>query len=423
MKLWEKQSSTLNKKIEKYTVGDDYLLDQKLVKYDCLASIAHAKMLEKIGILTDSECTKLTNALQEIIKLDSTDKFVILQEDEDCHTAIEKFLVNKLGDIGKKIHTARSRNDQVQTALKLYAKEEITAILNLVDTVITVLKQIKEKYGTVKWPGFTHMRKAMPSSVGLWVDAFYESMEDNKTLLLNIYQLIDQSPLGTGAGYGVPTDIDRKFTAQQLGFHRIQNNPLYVQNSRGKFEATILHGLSQIMLDLNKIASDLLLWSMPEFGFVRLPHDLCTGSSMMPHKQNPDVLEIIRANYHKMVAYEYEVKNIIGNLISGYNRDFQLTKKPMIKGFELTKETLDVMNLVLSRLEVDKEHCKNAMTDELYATDDMYNLVKQGVPFRTAYKEISQKYEKVDRKTHTNVRGKCSARITLLTHNQYGLRG
>jgi len=423
MKLWEKQSSTLNKKIEKHTVGDDYLLDQKLVKYDCIASIAHAKMLQKIGVLTELECTKLTDALHEIITLDSTGKFVILQEDEDCHTSIEKFLVNKLGDVGKKIHTARSRNDQVQTSLRLYAKEEITETVNLADTLITVLKQIKDKYGMVEWPGFTHMRKAMPSSVGLWVDAFCESMDDNKTLLSNIYQLIDQSPLGTGAGYGVPIDIDRKFTAQLLDFHRIQNNPLYVQNSRGKFEATILHGLSQIMLDLNKMASDLLLWSMPEFGFVKLPPELCTGSSMMPHKQNPDVLEIIRASYHKMIAYEYEVKNIIGNLISGYNRDLQLTKKPMIKGFELTKETLEIMTLVLSHLEVDKEHCKKAMTDELYATENMYNLVKCGVPFRTAYKEISQKYEKVDRKKHSSARGKCVARITLLTHNQYGLRG
>jgi argininosuccinate lyase len=423
MKLWEKQSSMLNKKIEKYTVGDDYLLDQKLVKYDCCASIAHAKMLQKIGILTTLECTKLTNTLQEIITLDSTGKFVIQQEEEDCHTAIENFLVNKLGDIGKKIHTARSRNDQVQTALRLYAKGEITAILTLIDMLITALEQIKDKYGMVEWPGFTHMRKAMPSSVGLWVDAFCESMDDNKALLLNIYQLIDQSPLGTGAGYGVPIDIDRKFTAQLLDFHKIQNNPLYVQNSRGKFEATILHGLSQIMLDLNKMASDLLLWSMPEFGFVRLPPELCTGSSMMPHKQNPDVLELIRASYHQMAAYEYEVKNIIGNLISGYNRDFQLTKKPMIKGFELTKETLDIITLVLSRLEVDKEKCKKAMTDELYATENMYNLVKHGVPFRTAYKETSQKYEKVEKKIHTNTRRKCTARITLLTHNQYGLRG
>jgi len=423
MKLWEKQSYTLNKKIEKYIVGEDYLLDQKLVKYDCRASIAHAKMLQKIGILTDSECTKLTNTLQEIIALDSAGKFVILQEDEDSHTSIENYLVDKLGDIGKKIHTARSRNDQVQTALRLYAKEEITAVLASMDTLITVLEQIKDEHGMVEWPGFTHMRKAMPSSVGLWVDAFCESMKDNKTLLLNIYQLIDQSPLGTGAGYGVPIDIDRKFTAQLLDFHKIQNNPLYVQNSRGKFEATILHGLSQIMLDLNKMASDLLLWSMPEFGFVRLPPELCTGSSMMPHKQNPDVLEIIRASYHQMVAYEYEVKNVIANLISGYNRDLQLTKKPLIKGFELTKETLDIMTLVISRLEIDEEQCKKAMTEELYATEKAYDLVKHGIPFRTAYKEVSQSYEKVWKGKHTNTRGKCTARITLLTRSQYGLRG
>jgi len=423
MKLWEKQSYTLNKKIEKYIVGDDYLLDQKLVKYDCRASIAHAKMLQKIGILTASECTELTNTLQEIIVLDSAGKFVIQQEDEDCHTAIENYLVNKLGDIGKRIHTARSRNDQVQTALRLYTKEEITAILALADTLINALQQFKDKYGMVEWPGFTHMRKAMPSSVGLWTEAFCESMEDNKTLMQNIFTLIDQSPLGTGAGYGVPIEIDRKFTAQLLDFYKIQNNPLYVQNSRGKFEATILHGLGQIMLDLNKMASDLILWSIPEFGFVWLPPELYTGSSMMPHKQNPDVLELIRASYHQIVAYEYEVKNDIANLISGYNRDLQLTKKPLIGGFELTKETLDIMTLVLSRLEIDEEQCKKAMTDELYATKKVYDLVKHGVPFRTAYNEVSQSYEKVGKRKHTNTRVKCTTRITLLTRNQYGLRG
>lgn len=392
MKLWEKNYK-LNKKIEKYTVGNDYILDQKLIKYDCRASIAHAKMLQKIGILTSNECKDITYVLNEIIKLSKTGKFLIKQEDEDGHTAIEKYLVIKLGDVGKKIHTARSRNDQIQTALRLYYKDEISSTVKLLDTLVNMLDELKNKYGSIEWPGFTHMRKAMPSSVGLWSDAYVESINDNKTLLRNIYDLIDQSPLGTGAGYGIPIEVDRKLTAKLLDFKRIQNNPIYVQNSRGKFESTILHGLGQIMIDLNRMASDFLLFSMPEFGYINFPKELCTGSSIMPHKKNADVLELIRANYHKIISYEFEVKNITSNLISGYNRDVQLTKEPIMKGFEITKDSMDMIIIVIKNLQVKKDQCKKAMTEELYATEETYDLIKKGIPFRDAYKEISQKYE------------------------------
>ena len=392
MKLWEKNYK-LNKKIEKYTVGDDYILDLKLVKYDCIASIAHAKMLQKIKMLTSKECEDIINVLNEIIKLTKAGKFLIKQEDEDCHTAIEKYLVKKLDDTGKKIHTARSRNDQIQTALRLYYKDEIKFTIKLLDLLIEKLGEFKDKYGSIKWPGFTHMRKAMPSYVGLWADAFIESMKDNKKLLLGIYNLIDQSPLGTGAGYGNPCNVDRKLTANLLEFSKVQKNPIYVQNSRGKFESTILHGLGQIMLDLNKMSSDLLLFSMPEFGYMDLPNELCTGSSIMPHKKNPDALELVRANYHKIISYEFVIKNICSNLISGYNRDLQLTKKPMILGYELTKNSIDIMALIIENIQVNKDQCKKAMTEELYATEKVYTLVKKGVSFREAYKEISKEYE------------------------------
>ncbi|MCK4365154.1 MAG: argininosuccinate lyase [Thermoplasmatales archaeon] len=392
MKLWQ-QKYQLNKQIEAFTVGNDYLLDQKLVKYDCLGSIAHVKMLNKIGILDKTESDKLTMALYEIIKLDGNKAFIIKQEDEDCHTAIENFLIKKLGDCGKKIHTARSRNDQVLTALRLFYKDEIKCITELMDNLIKTLVAIKQKYGSVEIPGYTHMQKAMPSSVGLWAEAFAESMNDNKLLLLDIFKLVDQSPLGTGAGYGLPIEVDRETIAECLGFSKIQKNPIYVQNSRGKFESTILHGLSQIMFDLNKMASDLLLFSIPELGYFQLPTEFCTGSSIMPHKKNPDVLEIIRAKYHQIVAFEFEIKNNIANLISGYNRDIQLTKKPVICGFEVTKNTIQIMIKVLAQLKVNKIKCKNAMTKELYATDKVYKIIKKGVPFREAYKEISQEYE------------------------------
>ena len=402
MKLWEKNYS-LNKSVEKFTVGDDYIVDQKLVKYDCLASIVHVKMLNKIGILNSDECDKLIKALGEIIELDSKGAFVINQEDEDCHTAIENYLTKKLGGIGKKIHTARSRNDQILTALRLYYKDEIKSVVQLVESLVKSLVLFKGKYGSIELPGYTHMRKAMPSSVGLWADAFIESMSDNKTLMLNVYELVNKSPLGTGAGYGLPIEVDKKLSAELLGFSKIHNNPLYAQNSRGKFESTILHGLSQIMLDLNRIAMDLLLFSMSELGYVILPDELCTGSSIMPHKNNPDVLELIRAKYHQILAYEFEVKSIIANLISGYNRDLQLTKKPIINGFEITKDALDMVAIVLENLYVNSKECKKAMTEELYATEKAYKLIKKGIPFRDAYKEISKDYKQGYKKSMSDI--------------------
>lgn len=392
MKLWE-TNSNLNKLVEKFTVGNDYIIDQKLVKYDCKASIAHAKMLKKIGIISLKECYKLIEALNEIIELDNKGAFSIKVEEEDCHTAIENFLVKKIGTIGKKIHTARSRNDQVITALRLLYKDEIKTVNELIDSLVKPLISIKEEYDSIELPGYSHMRKAMPSSIGLWADSFIESMNDNKMLLSNLYELIDRSPLGTGAGYGTPKQVDRILLAKLLGFKKIQINPLYVQNSRGKFEASILHTLSQIMFDLNKMSSDILLFSMSEFGYFELSANLCTGSSIMPQKRNPDVLEVIRANYHLLIAYEFEVKNIISNLISGYNRDLQLTKEPVINGFELIKNNLIIMELVMKNLKVNINKCKKSMTKELYATEKAYDLVKKGVPFREAYQEISKDYE------------------------------
>ena len=392
MKLWESKTK-LNKQIESYTVGNDYLIDQKLVKYDCQGSIAHVKMLTKIGLITKQECDKIILILKEIIKKDDNRSFIIEQNDEDCHTAIENYLVKKLGDTGKKIHTARSRNDQVLTALRLYYKDEMKCVINFVDSLSKLLLSFKEKYGNIELPGYTHMRKAMPSSIGLWCDAFIESINDNKKLLQEIFELVDQSPLGTGAGYDIPIKIDRKFTSESLGFSKIQKNPIYVQNSRGKFESTILHGLSQIMLDLNKMSMDILLFSMSEFGYIKLAPEICTGSSIMPHKKNPDVLELIRANYHKIIGLEFQIKSVIANLPSGYNRDVQLTKEPIIAGFEVTKQSLNVMKIVLTYLKVNSNKCKNAMTKELYSTKTAYNLVKQGIPFRDAYQKVSNNFK------------------------------
>lgn len=389
MKLWEK-GYKLNKQIEDFTIGKDYILDQKLVRYDCLASIAHVKMLGKAGILKKNEVQKLVRELNHIILLNKKGKFRILKEQEDCHTAIENHLTKKLGELGKKIHTARSRNDQVLTVLRLYYRDELVSCKKLINELIETMEKLVRKYGKTKLPGYTHTRKAMPSSIAMWGNSFVDSMKDNLKMIDFTLQLIDQSPLGTGAGYGLPIKIDREYIAKLLGFKKLQKNPIYTQNSRGKFESTILHVLTQIMFDLNKIASDLIVFSMPELGYFELSKEICTGSSIMPQKKNPDVLEILRANYYIIISYEFQIKNIIGNLLSGYNRDLQLTKEPTTKGLEITKTSLSIMSLVFKNLRVNKEKCSKALTEDIYKTEKVYKLVKKGVPFREAYKIISK---------------------------------
>ena len=389
MKLWRK-GYKLNKQIEEFTVRDDYLLDQRLVKFDCLISIAHAKMLGRIGILNKTEIKKITQGLQKIIKLDKRKKFKIKKAEEDCHTAIENYLTKRLGKLGEKIHTGRSRNDQILGVLRLYYKEEFKKIEKLSSKYIDSIRKYLKKYGKTKIPGYTHSRKAMPSSINLWGNSFIDSMKDNLKLIESTLNIIDQSPLGGGAGYDLPIKINKQYIARSLNFKRVQNNSLYCQNSRGKFESTILHTLTQIMLDLNKIASDLIIFSMPEFGYFELPKEFCTGSSIMPQKKNPDVLELVRAKYYVVVSYEFQIKNIIGSLLSGYNRDLQLTKGPTMKGLEITKESLSIMSLILRELKINKENCKKALTKDIYTTERVYKLVKKGIPFREAYRKISE---------------------------------
>ncbi len=392
MKLWQK-AYNINKSIETFTVSNDYLLDQKLVKYDCIASIAHAKMLSKIKILQKHEAVKLVSALKHIIKLNEAGKFVIKQEDEDCHTAIENYLTAKLGDVGKKIHTARSRNDQVLTALRLFEKYELFVVKNLLsDLKTSLLKKINE-FGSIPMPGYTHMQKAMPASVKMWLGSFVYALDDDIKQLDAVIALINQSPLGSAAGFGVPVlDIDKEMTAKELGFGKVMHNPMYCQLSRGKFEAAIISVMAQIMATLNKLSTDLILFSMKEFGYVELPKEFCTGSSIMPQKKNPDVLELVRAKYHVVLGEEFKVKSMIGNLISGYNRDMQLTKEPLMNSLDVTEQCISIMALVIDGIVINKENCKKAMTAELYATEEAYKLVKQGMSFRDAYKKVGEKY-------------------------------
>jgi argininosuccinate lyase len=387
-KLWDK-GYAINASIESFTVGDDYLWDVALVQFDCLGSIAHAQMLLKIGVLTTKEFNVLKKSLCEIIALADQGAFAIKPSDEDVHTAIENYLVKQCGTIGKKIHTARSRNDQILLDMRLYMKEELINVMDGLVAFCSTLQTVAEQYSMVPMPGRTHFQKAMPSSVGLLMGAYLESMLDNAVLVSDAYKLIDQCPLGSAAGYGVNMPIDRQLVSDLLGFSKVQNNVLYVSNSRGKYESIVLSCLVQIMMDLSKIATDCIIFSAPEFGYFTLPDQLCTGSSLMPQKKNPDVLELIRARSATVLSCHMQVLEIIRGLPSGYNRDFQEIKKPLMQGLMITKQCIALCDLVIGNIHVNTNACINACTPEIFATDQALLLVQQGVPFREAYKKIA----------------------------------
>ncbi|MGQ9559262.1 MAG: argininosuccinate lyase [Candidatus Oleimicrobiaceae bacterium] len=395
MKLWGSDAH-LDPEVERFTVGDDYEVDRELVEYDCLASMAHAKMLRRMGVLSAKEERALLAALQEVRALAQRGAFEIRPEQEDCHTAIEEYLVRVAGEAGKKIHTARSRNDQVLAALRLLYKARLQEIEQGTEQLAQVLASFGARWEQVPLPGYTHTRKAMPSSVGLWAGAFAESMADNLDALRWVRKLIDQSPLGTGAGYGLPVQVDRDFTAKEMGFARVQQNPLYVQNSRGKFEAAILHVLTMVLADLNRLATDVIFFSMPELGYFRLPPELCTGSSLMPHKHNPDGFEMLRAHYHTVVADEYAVAGLVGNLISGYHRDLQLSKGRVLRALRVTRASVRMAAHVIPKIQVDQERCQQAMGAELYTVQKVLQETLRGRPFRDAYRNEARRWQRGD---------------------------
>lgn len=397
MKLWANNNNhhETDNEIERFTAGEDVLLDQLLVKYDVIGSMAHAAMLQKIGILTQSELMDLKRTLLEIIELDKKGQFKIEIWEEDVHTKIENYLISKVGESGKKIHTGRSRNDQILVDLRLYTKEKLLKIqknlLNLSQALVVFSKENK----FLPMPGYTHLQKAMPSSVDLWALSFVESLLDDLTFTKTAYNLNDQNPLGSGAGYGTPINLDRQLTTDLLDFKKLQNNVLYVQNSRGKIESMVLAALAEIMLDLSKLSNDLILFSTEEFGFFEIPERFKTGSSMMPKKRNPDTLELIRARTSKVFSYYFQTINIIKDLPSGYNRDLQETKEPILKGLTLTNLCLEMMASIINNLKVNKQSLEKAFSPEIYATDKAFKLVNQGIPFREAYREIARNLQKI----------------------------
>ncbi|HEX9933875.1 MAG TPA: lyase family protein, partial [bacterium] len=275
---------------------------------------------------------------------------------------------------------------------RLYYRDRFAECGKRLTELVQALQSIKKRYGRIRYPGYTHTRKAMASSFSLWADGFIEAFEDDMKLVRFVAGWINRSPLGTGAGYGIPLHLDRAYTARLLGFKSLQKNPIAVQNSRGKFEATVVHALGQILLDLNRAASDLIFFSLPDLGYVVLPDAFCTGSSIMPQKKNPDVLELMRAQVHRVAACEGELKSTAANLISGYHRDLQLTKKPVMEAFQITLDSLAVAALVVRNIRVDADACKRSLTEEVFATERVYELVKRGVPFREAYRIVGDKY-------------------------------
>ena len=395
-KLWQK-NYTLDTMMESFTVRRDYLLDMDLLLSDLIGSASQAKGLVKMGILTEEEGKSILSGLDRIAVLRAEGNFKIDRSDEDCHTAIEMFLTKEYGDAGKKIHTGRSRNDQVQTALRVYMRE---AALKLADASLSFASSLidfSERNVDVPMPGRTHMQIALPSSVALWAMGYAEEIIEESSMLMSFYNVLDQCPLGSAASYGTTLPTDREYLAQLMGFSKVQNNVLYANNSRGKFEAMFLDHAGYLALTISKLAQDLMLFTLPELGYFSLPRELCTGSSIMPQKKNPDGLELARSRTSLIVSASQRIKDMIKALPSGYNRDFQDTKEPLMEGFAATLELVRIMDLMTQNLMVHKENLISACTPELYATDKVMDSVLSGGNFRDSYKSVGLNLDKVEK--------------------------
>ncbi len=389
-RLWDK-GENINKKVHEFTVGDDPLTDLEIVSWDLVASAAHAKMLYSKKLLSKADCNKLLNGLKNILKLQDQGKFNIPRELEDCHTAIESHLSAKLGEAGKRIHTGRSRNDQVMVAVRLYLKEQLFLVLNSLSNCAELLFSKASKFGHLPMPGYTHFQPAMPSSVAMWLQAFGETALELIGEGLALSKIIDCNPLGAASGFGTNLSLDRKLSTKLLNFNRTQRNPIAVQNSRGCYELKFLRFSTDVASLIEKFSIDLILFSTREYGFFSLPTELTTGSSIMPQKKNPDVLELLRGKAGKIRAAETELNWIIAKLPSSYHRDFQYTKEPLVRGTKHLHSCLAMFFETINSFTVNKENLEKAMTVDLYATYDAFNEVKAGKAFRDAYKSTADK--------------------------------
>lgn len=391
-KLWQKNVE-LNKEIEKFTVGKDRELDVFLAPYDVLGSMAHITMLESINLLTSSELEVLLKELKNIYRLAESGKFVIEDGVEDVHSQVELMLTRKLGDAGKKIHSGRSRNDQVLVDLKLFSRAGIHSIAQESKKLFDELQKQSEKYKNVLMPGYTHTQIAMPSSFGLWFGAYAESLADDMQLLLAAWRVANRNPLGSAAGYGSSFPINRTMTTKLLGFESMDYNVVYAQMGRGKTERTIAFAIASIAGTISKLAFDACMFNSQNFGFIHLPTECTTGSSIMPHKKNPDVFELIRAKCNKLQTLPSQITAIMNNLICGYSRDLQTIKEVFMPAFGELLDCIRMTAYIVERTEVNEHILENPLYDPIFSVEEVNRRVIAGTPFREAYKQVGLEIE------------------------------
>ena len=392
MKLWQKDTN-INKEIEKFTVGKDRELDLLLAEFDVLGSLAHTQMLESINLLEKQEKEILHKELKAIYREIKAGNFVIEDGVEDVHSQIELLLTQRLGDVGKKIHSGRSRNDQVLLDLKLFTREAIQGVVNDSKALFDLLISLSEQYKDFLLPGYTHFQIAMPSSFGLWFGAYAESLADDMNMLLAAYRIANKNPLGSAAGYGSSFPLNRSMTTQLLGFEDLNYNVVYAQMGRGKTEKNVAVALASVAYTLSKLAMDVTLYMNQNFGFITFPDELTTGSSIMPHKKNPDVFELIRAKCNKIQALPNEIALITGNLPSGYHRDLQVIKESFLPAFAELQNCIKIAAFMLSQVKVKENILKDAKYQYLFSVEVVNHLVLEGIPFREAYKQVGKMIE------------------------------
>jgi len=386
-KIWNTKGVESSYEIASFLAGEDIELDKSIFIYDIDATIAHIKGLASIGVKKKNELAKLIKSLKELRLKFLNKSFKLTEKYEDCHSAIEFYLTKELGELGKKVHTGRSRNDQVLVAMRLFAKKNLIDFKKSNKSIARVLLRMAKKHENNPMPGYTHLQRAMPSSWGLWFASYAESFIDNVDLINSTIEWIDSNPLGSAAGYGVALPLDRKLTTKELGFKRTQINSLYIQNSRGKYEMQIINTLKQSMLDVRKFSWDMSLFLSQEFDLLKIDKAYLTGSSIMPNKHNPDVIEILRANYSILAGQASELENLL-SLPSGYQRDLQLTKRSLISSFDISLKSLNILPKLIGSIKVNKSKSIAYIDEEMKMTDKVYALVAQGKPFRDAYNLI-----------------------------------
>ena len=424
MKLWEKNFS-INKEIECFTVGRDREMDMYLAKYDVLGSMAHITMLESIGLLEKTELEQLLAELKRIYAACESGEFAIEDGIEDVHSQVELMLTRRLGDMGKKIHSGRSRNDQVLVDLKLFIRNEIKEIVELVKALFDELLQKSYEYKNVLMPGYTHLQVAMPSSFGLWFGAYAESLADDMLFLQAAWRMANRNPLGSAAGYGSSFPLDRGMTTRLLGFDTMDYNVVYAQMGRGKTERSTAFAMASVAGTLAKMAFDACLFNSQNFGFVRLPKECTTGSSIMPHKKNPDVFELIRAKCNKLQSLPQQITLIMNNLPSGYFRDLQIIKEEFLPAFGELKDCLRMAAYIVNKMEVNEHILDDARYDLMFSVEEVNRLAAEGMPFRDAYKKVGLDIEagrftpnKDIRHTHEGSIGNlCNDKISALMDN------